>query len=703
MPEASDSLRTSASVKARELSAIRNKRPGAKEDDLVGLAFSGGGIRSATFNLGVLEALKELELLERIDYLSTVSGGGYIGAWLSANCHRQADWLAKARPWEESIKHLRRYSNYLAPIVGVFSADTWAMAMVWIRNTLLVQATVILAIACALIVPRALYPVFQGWQYTGSLRWLTIALLTLAVAGIAGNQWRVSRNRDNIGLLQATNGWIGLVTGGPLLGLVWILWLFGFFDPFAPNAKLTWWSGFAAALVVAGGSLLLPFISQVIGWSVRLGNRLKIIDGRPPKEINYNQAWTQLSVVLPMMVASALIAAILWWEAGNAFKDDETYGKLLVDAWSKWPFPLTVAFACLLLLAISSVQKLRSGWGVTAVAVGSMASCAALYGLLCAVVLIFQSWRGGPEGDWRAYVWGPPMVLYAISLSIVVLIGMLGRQSTEGSREWWSRLGAWLGIYGLAWMLVEVATVYGPYWTMLLMATVAAKYSLIGGWVATTGAGLLAGNSGSTGGKGDKTKSVLAKEVLAAAAPFVFIIGLLLLVSYAVHSIILLNGEAGVEVREYWYQLSRLHLAWQSLTWVVLGICAALLALFAGRVDINEFSLNAFYRSRLVRCFLGATKDPAKRRPQRFTEFDDRDDLPLAKLLEVPHPHGTPTGSAPSSQSAVMKYACGTDETDDPPKGLGPFHIINCALNLRGSRDLGLQQRAIPKLLPAHR
>src|SRR5688572_7938539 len=48
------------------------------------LAFSGGGIRSATFALGVLQGLAYLRLLKRFDYLSTVSGGGYIGGWLAA-------------------------------------------------------------------------------------------------------------------------------------------------------------------------------------------------------------------------------------------------------------------------------------------------------------------------------------------------------------------------------------------------------------------------------------------------------------------------------------------------------------------------------------------------------------------------------------------------------------------------------------------
>lgn len=45
-----------------------------------GLALSGGGIRSATFCFGLLRGLAQNQVLHRFDYLSTVSGGGYIGA-----------------------------------------------------------------------------------------------------------------------------------------------------------------------------------------------------------------------------------------------------------------------------------------------------------------------------------------------------------------------------------------------------------------------------------------------------------------------------------------------------------------------------------------------------------------------------------------------------------------------------------------------
>src|SRR5215469_18278612 len=51
------------------------------------LCISGGGIRSATFALGALQGLADLGILQNFDYLSTVSGGGYIGSWLSAWKH----------------------------------------------------------------------------------------------------------------------------------------------------------------------------------------------------------------------------------------------------------------------------------------------------------------------------------------------------------------------------------------------------------------------------------------------------------------------------------------------------------------------------------------------------------------------------------------------------------------------------------------
>jgi hypothetical protein len=67
--------------------------------DTVGLALSGGGVRSATFNLGVLQALHRHGILKRVDYLSTVSGGGYIGSCLTWFCSRKGRSLANDFPF----------------------------------------------------------------------------------------------------------------------------------------------------------------------------------------------------------------------------------------------------------------------------------------------------------------------------------------------------------------------------------------------------------------------------------------------------------------------------------------------------------------------------------------------------------------------------------------------------------------------------
>ena len=130
-----------------------------------GLAFSGGGIRSATFNLGILQGLAEHDLLRRVDYLSTVSGGGYIGSWLHGFIKHHCDSdmteatcrLSPTRkpvegpPMEDPIAFLRKYSNYLAPSPGLFSADTWVIGAIWLRNVLLNQLILLPALAIPML------------------------------------------------------------------------------------------------------------------------------------------------------------------------------------------------------------------------------------------------------------------------------------------------------------------------------------------------------------------------------------------------------------------------------------------------------------------------------------------------------------------------------------------------------------------------
>ena len=94
------------------------------------LCLSGGGIRSAAFSLGVLQSLARAGLLLDFHYLSTVSGGGYTGAWLAAVMKhgggRAAAQEALTKPGDSRLEGLRDFTNFLTPSPGLASADTRA-------------------------------------------------------------------------------------------------------------------------------------------------------------------------------------------------------------------------------------------------------------------------------------------------------------------------------------------------------------------------------------------------------------------------------------------------------------------------------------------------------------------------------------------------------------------------------------------------
>ncbi len=72
----------------RQLSAANLRSP-TSGHGLVGIAYSGGGIRSATINLGITQALHKRGVFDHVDYMSTVSGGGYLGSSISALMRRK--------------------------------------------------------------------------------------------------------------------------------------------------------------------------------------------------------------------------------------------------------------------------------------------------------------------------------------------------------------------------------------------------------------------------------------------------------------------------------------------------------------------------------------------------------------------------------------------------------------------------------------
>jgi hypothetical protein len=124
------------------------------------LCLSGGGVRSATFGLGVLQALAARGQLGKFHYMSSVSGGGYIASWLSS-------WIARESSLQEvmnqlgnpttpeapQIRRLRAYSNYLSPVRGL-SMDLLALIATFIRNLALHWLILLPLLGVVVMLPR---------------------------------------------------------------------------------------------------------------------------------------------------------------------------------------------------------------------------------------------------------------------------------------------------------------------------------------------------------------------------------------------------------------------------------------------------------------------------------------------------------------------------------------------------------------------
>ncbi|HKP14374.1 MAG TPA: patatin-like phospholipase family protein, partial [Blastocatellia bacterium] len=222
------------------------------------LCISGGGIRSATFALGVLQGLARAGLLGKFHYLSTVSGGGYIGSWLSSWIHRTGigqvvselagESVSATAPEPKPVRHLRSYSNYLSPKLGLLSADSWTLAAIYIRNLFLNWLVLVPFLAAALMVPRiyaaALRQVTDPAHQPDSLMLIVGAVLGIvAVAYIGLNRPAVRKDQ---GWGQATYLWaclLPLTLAAILVSLYWA----------------TYYTHYMSANANADASALLPY------------------------------------------------------------------------------------------------------------------------------------------------------------------------------------------------------------------------------------------------------------------------------------------------------------------------------------------------------------------------------------------------------------------------------------------------------------
>jgi hypothetical protein len=183
-----------AEVLTEEFEALRGAVPSESRSDIhrvihqhaeptSALCLSGGGVRSGTFALGVLQGLAHLGVLGKFDYLSTVSGGGYIGGWLSAWLQRSGaagreHVLRALDPAQAAavsggieapaVDYLRRSCKYLAPTGGPTSADFWTLLATMARNLFLNWLVILPLVAAALLIPRISFAITETLEIVGN-------------------------------------------------------------------------------------------------------------------------------------------------------------------------------------------------------------------------------------------------------------------------------------------------------------------------------------------------------------------------------------------------------------------------------------------------------------------------------------------------------------------------------------------------------
>ena len=182
----------------------------------VGLALSGGGVRSATFALGLLRGMAQHPapgapgsarpattddssgLLERLDYLSTVSGGGYIGAMygrLVATYGLRHALALMASSRSPVLGWLRRNGRYLTP---AGSRDTGIAVVTYLRSWLAIHAEFMFAcilLGLIVVAPHLWQHSFQVLDAQGWERWHTpwwpaaVAFWTTTAPGLTAGYW----------------------------------------------------------------------------------------------------------------------------------------------------------------------------------------------------------------------------------------------------------------------------------------------------------------------------------------------------------------------------------------------------------------------------------------------------------------------------------------------------------------------------------
>lgn len=674
------------------------------DDAPTALCLSGGGIRSATFNLGVVQALAAEGLLPRFHFLSSVSGGGYLASWLSAwvrneglaqesarrrtaaaqagglghagssakvdrtvdprdfaqaqaKVFRELGGIGNGQPEEPSpLRRLRAFSSYLSPMRGL-SADAMTLLAIYLRNVI--------------------------------LNWLVLIPLLLAVLLLP--RWLLA----NLQAPMPEHCWTYALAAAALLLIAWTIAYMASDLPASPENERP------------------------------VGQRVKEEAPRRPRAVF-------LPLVLPLAVAAYLIVCLIAWHARGDYPlplvaetfiphEDVPLFRWLRRTW--WPEALAlldarVAYPLLLsavggavLQALSSiaggtllrrVRDVESGsrpatW--RALVAVSFSGAVTGVGLFTLVGALLSVARDADPSDQRVLALvGVPLLLAVFWMGVTLYAAWRRPIGHEDEREWWARAGArWIAL-GTGWLVMFLLVLFAP--TLLLSWTGLKSAAGTAAAGAGTGAlGVLLALVGYASKRGPAWRQQIESlsvrtglRVLDIAAVG-FIVLLLASLSLAftlamrldhevvkqqdalLYSQVILPAASNKDCKQpstltqhcaHWTDMA-IHRYERSLATVapmpLLMSAIALLALaltVSHRIGVNAFSLHSLYGNRLVRAYLAASRPSEVRRPHWFTGFDPKDNVPMHELW--------PTLGAASSHSAATAPRL--------------FHVVNIALNL---------------------
>jgi hypothetical protein len=566
------------------------------------VCFSGGGMRSASFSLGVLQGLARFSLagsaengfLHQLHYLSTVSGGGYTGSWLMGWARRHSfsaavEELGSAGktagdPEPDPIRYLRDYTSFLAPHYG-FSVDTATLATIVVRNLFLNWLIFLPCLMVLILVPRLLAMAsnsIAAWiinlppnaEY--SLMWA--AMILIAVAG-----W-----------IAAYRGWQAPRTQhGP-----WAI---------LRSETLFFW------VIIVASWLILE--SRLAGW---MDDPL----GSGARGYGHVSGIRVLGLIGGFTLASIPMSVSRFYSARRSLVDPFRVGRRLLWGRVLWSFcaPVLAGAGMALTVDVFAVHviPLLSGDG---------------------------SLSNYPNPSFN--VLALPIILFLLMFGSAVLSGMVSIVESEEEREWWARAGGVLSIFLLAWVCAEVVGWYSE----LIAITLGNSFLLWGGGTAIFGGGAAAAGTSAATAAGLKKidesqltgsgRFLARHQVIAPVLSFAALICIFLLVGTLNQITLTFISSFGVVANLYDFysrhlQAGDIHFFTSAYDVAVpiLGVLAVLVAALANAcINVNTFSLHGMYRMRLVRAFLGASN--FSRDADRFTNFDSTDNFPQADLQSV--------------------------------------------------------------------